>query len=154
MGFYQIQDLFPYLKNPTKYVGTRPLTCRSGWEITFATKVLDANPSVIEWGSESLIIPYIDPNDGKQHRYFPDFWLKVKDTTGNIKEFVVEIKPLKELSAPKEPLKKTRSYVNAVRTYIKNTAKWDAAKKICEDQRQTGRNVEFLILTEKDIPER
>ena len=34
----------------------------------------DNNESVIEWGSEEVVIPYKSPWDGRIHRYFPDFF--------------------------------------------------------------------------------
>jgi hypothetical protein len=38
----------------------------------------DSSASIIEWGSEEIIIPYLSPWDGKKHRYYPDFYIKVK----------------------------------------------------------------------------
>ena len=40
-------------------------------------KWCDITHSVQEWGSEEIIIPYISPVDGKRHRYFPDFYVKI-----------------------------------------------------------------------------
>ena len=36
----------------------------------------DHNDSIIEWGSEEVIIPYRCPTDGRVHRYYPDFLVK------------------------------------------------------------------------------
>ena len=54
-------------------------------------KWCDITPSVTEWGSEEIIIPYISPVDGRRHRYFPDFYVKI----GN-KKYLVEVKPLRQ----------------------------------------------------------
>ena len=52
----------------------------------------DNNPSIIEWGSEEVIIPYRAP-DGRVRRYFPDFYIKVKEKTGKLTKYIIEIKP-------------------------------------------------------------
>ena len=38
----------------------------------------DRNEKILEWGSEEFFVPYRSPLDGKMHRYFPDFYVKVK----------------------------------------------------------------------------
>jgi len=43
---------------------------------------LDKNPDIISWASEEMIVPYISPVDGKWHRYFPDFLVKVRTKDG------------------------------------------------------------------------
>ena len=55
----------------------------------------DTNNSVLEWGSEEIIIPYLSPMDGKVHRYFPDFYIKIRQRNGSIKKMIIEIKPKK-----------------------------------------------------------
>ena len=42
----------------------------------------DRNEKIVEWGSEEFFIPYRSPLDGKIHRYFPDFYVKVKTPRG------------------------------------------------------------------------
>ena len=42
----------------------------------------DHTPSIVEWGSEEVIIPYRCPTDGRVHRYYPDFYVKVVDKQG------------------------------------------------------------------------
>ena len=67
-------------KNPQKYVGDyKNIIYRSSWECR-VMDFLDRNPDIISWASEELIIPYKSPADGKWHRYFPDFLVKVKIT--------------------------------------------------------------------------
>ena len=64
---------------PKKYKGDiNEIIYRSSWELKFM-KWCDLNPSVLEWGSETMIIPYKSPVDKKIHRYFVDFFIKIKD---------------------------------------------------------------------------
>jgi hypothetical protein len=150
--YYTIQDFYQFLKYPQKFTGNRPITTRSSWEAKFIQKYLDINTNIVEWKSEDIVIQYFCPTDKKMHRYFCDFWFKAKTKDGTYKEFLVEVKPEKELSEPKPPTRKTASYYNNVATYIKNQAKWSAAKQLCEKRRQSGVDIEFMILTEKDCP--
>ena len=52
----------------------------------------DRNQNIIEWGSEEFFIPYRAP-DGKVRRYYPDFYIKVREQTGELKKYIIEIKP-------------------------------------------------------------
>jgi hypothetical protein len=132
--------------HPQKYVGDpTDIVCRSSWETRFAIWC-DHNPAIIEWGSETTIIPYICPTDNRAHRYFVDFKIKVKDRTGRIKTYLVEIKPDKQTRPPDTPKRKTRQFINEVMTWGKNDAKWKAARDYCAD-----RGIEFIILTEYDL---
>lgn len=144
---YQIQDAFPHLKNPERYVGTRPCTLRSGLEISFVFKFLDVHPSVKKWSSEDIVIPYYYPVDGRRHRYFVDFWMESEGQDGNLYEHLIEIKPKAQTAPPKQPKRKTRKYLADVNEYIKNQAKWQAATLFAERN-----NMDFKILTESDIP--
>ena len=66
--------------NPSKYRGNvHNVVYRSLWERKFMV-YCDNTESVIEWGSEEIIIPYKSPWDGRIHRYFPDFYCKIKNT--------------------------------------------------------------------------
>ena len=145
--YYHLKDAFVYLKNPQKYRGSRPCTLRSGYEITWVLKFLDVHPSVLEWGSESVIVKYMNPVDERMHRYFVDFWMKVREADGSIKEYLLEVKPKKQTMAPKLPKKKSRRYLEEVNTYIKNTAKWEAATKFADQK-----NMVFKLITEEDLP--
>ena len=61
-----------------KYQGdSRNIIYRSLWELKFM-KWCDRNVNIIEWGSEEFFIPYVSPIDNRKHRYFPDFYMKVK----------------------------------------------------------------------------
>lgn len=111
-------------------------------------KYCDSNPNIIEWFSEEIHIPYISPVDDRMHRYFPDFWIMVRDKENQIKEYMIEVKPFKECKKPvRSPSDKTgRRFLNEARTYGVNQAKWKAARQFCE---QSG--IEFKILTEKEL---
>ena len=79
--------------NIEKYRGNHlNIIYRSLWERKFMV-YCDRNDRIMEWGSEEFFIPYRSPLDGKIHRYFPDFYVKVKTKEGTIKKWVVEVKP-------------------------------------------------------------
>ena len=42
----------------------------------------DLNENILEWGSEEIVIPYRSPLDSRVHRYFPDFYIKVREKNG------------------------------------------------------------------------
>ena len=134
-------------RNPKKYKGDpTKIIYRSLWERKFMV-FCDDNNSILEWGSEEYIIPYRCPTDGKYHRYYPDFYVKIKNRTGGINKYIVEIKPKRQVIGPNEkPKRKTATWKKEFLTYIKNRAKWDAAKDFCED-----RQMKFLILTEDHL---
>ena len=139
-----IKSLFKPTK-PKKYKGdTTNIICRSSWERRFCNWC-DLNESILEWGSEEFWIPYIGP-DGKIHRYFPDFLIKVKENTGQIKTYVIEVKPKKQTKPPVRKKRVTKSYMYAFKTYQINLAKWKAAKEWCDD-----RKIEFKIITEQEL---
>jgi hypothetical protein len=109
----------------------------------------DNNPSILEWSSEEVVIPYYSPIDRKWHRYFVDFYIKYKDSNGNIKKNLIEIKPSSQTKPPNKPessSKPTRRYLNEVMTWGVNQAKWKAAVEYCKDK-----NFEFKIITEKEL---
>lgn len=133
-------------KNPEKYKGDfKNIKFRSGWELQFMF-MLDANPNIIQWSSEEIVIPYISPLDGQWHRYFMDFYIKKKTSDGKIVEELIEIKPYSQTKEPKVQNKKTRRYITEVTTYAVNDSKWKYAKEYCKKK---GWN--FLILTEKEL---
>ena len=109
-------------------------------------KYCDSTSSILEWGSEEIAIPYRSPLDGRSHRYYPDFYIKVREKSGKISKYIVEIKPKKQTKPPYGKDKRTRAYKNAVLTFAKNRAKWDAAENYCDN-----RQMKFLILTEDHL---
>jgi len=131
---------------PEKYKGDPTnIIYRSLWERKFMV-YCDKNENVLEWGSEEIALPYRSPVDGRIHRYFPDFSIKVKESTGNIKKYLIEVKPKKQTVKPKTPKRQTKGYIREVYEYAKNMAKWESAKEFCKD-----RNWEFKILTEDEL---
>jgi len=131
---------------PQKYKGDpNNIICRSSWERRFCNWC-DLNENILEWGSEEFWIPYKSPVDNRVHRYFPDFIIKVKESTGQIKTYVIEVKPKKQTIQPKEPKRKTKSWLYEMKTYAVNQAKWKAAKEFCDD-----RLIEFKIITENEL---
>lgn len=133
-------------KNPKKYRGdVNNIVYRSLWELRFM-KWCDNNLSVEEWGSETIIVPYLSPLDKKVHRYFVDFYIKVKNKTGTLQKYLIEIKPERFTKPPEIPQKKTKRFIDEVFQYSVNEAKWKAAFEFCQD-----RNMKFVVLTEKDL---
>jgi hypothetical protein len=134
------------IENPAKYRGDiNNVTYRSSWELKFM-RWCDNNPGVLEWGSETVIIPYISPLDKKVHRYFVDFYMKVRQKDGEVKKYLVEIKPEKFTKPPEKPKKITKRFIDEIYQYGVNEAKWKAAFEYCDD-----RKMNFIILTEKDL---
>ena len=133
-------------KNYKKYKGDpTKIFYRSLWERRFMV-YCDNNPNIIEWGSEEIIIPYKSPIDRKVHRYFPDFYIKYVNNKGQTVREIIEVKPKKQLSPPKEPQRRTKRYLNEVATYLVNQAKFKAADDYCRDRRYG-----FRILTEDHL---
>ncbi len=131
---------------PRKYKGnTSNIIYRSLWERKFMM-YCDLNENIIEWGSEEIALPYRSPLDNRVHRYFPDFYIKVKESNGSVKRYLIEIKPKKQTIEPKVQKRKTKSYIYEVTEYAKNMAKWKAAEEFCKD-----RMWEFKVLTEDEL---
>ena len=98
-------------QNYKKYKGDHTnIIYRSGWELTFM-KYLDRQPEVLKWSSEEIIVPYRSPIDNKVHRYYPDFLIKVKESNGKLKKYVIEIKPKKQTIEPKRRSRVTKTYI-------------------------------------------
>ena len=139
MRNYKQGKYFPRL--PSKYKGNpRNIIYRSSWERKFMLWC-DNTPSVQEWGSEEIAIPYISPADGKRHRYYPDFYVKV-----NGKKYMVEVKPARQTKEPKTQKRHTKRYISEVVTWSINKAKWKAATEFCKDY-----GWEFMLITEKEL---
>jgi hypothetical protein len=134
MGKFQKSVYLP--KNREKYVGKRTIICRSSWERTICM-FLDLHPSVLQWASESIRIPYRDPLTGKQKGYFPDFFMVYVDATGVKHIEIIEVKPKSQTGE-----KKTRSAINNAQI-IKNHAKWSSALQYCEKN-----GMKFRLITE------
>lgn len=138
-GRYHIINSKKYVGDPTK------IFYRSLWERKFMV-YCDNNDKIIEWGSEEIVIPYLSPWDGKMHRYFPDFYIKVQQSDGKLKKFIIEVKPKRQTRPPKPVMRKTKKFIKEVKTFGVNEAKWKYAKAWCEHN-----NMEFKILTEDHL---
>jgi hypothetical protein len=127
-------------KNPEKYAGRGSIRYRSSWELKFMN-FLDENPSIKNWASESISIPYKNPIANKTKSYVPDFFIVYEDVNKKLHAEIVEIKPHKETSFEAAG-KSTRNQVQAAI----NQAKWTAAKQFCDRQ-----GMQFRIITEHDM---
>ena len=132
--------------NPGKYKGDPTnIIYRSLWERKLMVWC-DRNENVVEWGSEEIIIPYVSPVDSRVHRYFPDFYVRARTRSGRTEKFIIEVKPLAQTKEPKKKSRVTKTYLNEIKTYAVNQAKWKAAREYCDDRR-----MKFLVLTEKEL---
>ena len=129
-----------------KYTGDPTnIIMRSSWETRFANWC-DKNPAVVKWKSEETVVPYRCPTDDRIHRYFVDFQIQVRGKEGSLKTYLVEVKPFKQTQPPEYPGRQTQRYLTESMTYIKNQAKWKAAKNYAAD-----RGWEFKIITEHEL---
>ena len=138
-GKYKPLRPYKYKGNPTK------VTYRSLWERKFM-QYCDDNINILEWASEEMFVWYKSPVDNRAHRYFPDFYIKVRESTGVIKKYIIEVKPKRQTKPPAKPKRQTRGYLREAFEYAKNKAKWKAANEWCLD-----RGYEFKVLTEKEL---
>jgi len=128
------------VKNPEKYIGNKLPYCRSSWETTFCM-FCDNNPSVQQWASEPVKIPYRDPLTGKPTVYVPDFLISYIDKNMKKHAELIEIKPANQMlieKVGKNPYNQAQ--------YVKNMAKWEAAAKWAK-----GQGIKFRVINEHDI---
>ena len=137
-------------KFPKKYRGDpTSIIYRSLWERNCMV-YFDKNPSILEWASEEVIVPYKSPIDSRWHRYFPAFIIHVEDQEKKRETIMIAVKPYAQTKEPKiksKSSKPTKKYLYEVSTYSINIAKWKAAKEFCADK-----NWKFMLLTEKELP--
>lgn len=134
-------------KNPQKYKGNPTnIIYRSLWERNLMSR-FDIDPNILEWNSEEFFVLYRTPLDPpeKIRRYFPDFWVKMRNRNGIIVEKVIEVKPKAQTQAPKGK-RITKKLLTETERYVINDSKWEAARKYC-----AKRGWEFVILTEDDL---
>jgi len=132
--------------NPKKYIGdSNNIIYRSLWERKFMVWC-DLNENILKWASEEIWIPYVSPLDNRVHKYFPDFYIKYKDTKGVVKESLVEVKPKRQVNGPKIGKRVTQKQLVEMKEFAKNQAKWKAAEEFCEDRKWS-----FQILTEDNL---
>jgi hypothetical protein len=135
-------------KNPDKYKGKTPIIYRSSWERKFMI-MCDTKEEVVIWSSEPVEIKYWSSLDNKEHKYYPDFYMKVKK--GEVfEEYLVEIKPEAQIRKPEPPKKNSKkalkSYKFLAEQYIKNRNKYAYAKQWAEE-----RGWRFIVLTENSL---
>ncbi len=117
-GKYQVQ-------NPQKYIGTHVPIYRSSWEAHFM-RFCDNDPRVLQWSSESIRIPYINPLTGRNAMYYPDFFVVYIDGANKQHGEIIEVKPASETT-----LAAARSERDKM-SIILNMAKWQAAQAFCK----------------------
>ena len=128
--------------NKNKYLGDyTKIRFLSLWEYSFM-KYLDNSEEVIKWNSEDVKIPYLSLIDGRQHLYLVDFYVVMT----NGKKLLIEIKPKKQCSQPKEPKRKTKRYLTECYYWKQNQSKWAAAKEFAELN-----GCEFMVFTETEL---
>jgi hypothetical protein len=133
-------------RHPEKYKGTIPVIYRSSPELQIF-RWFDMKDFIIEWTSESVVIPYIKPIDNKIHRYFVDFSCVFKDKSGHLQKYLIEYKPYKQTIQPINSTRKKQStFLREQIEYATNCSKWRSAKEYANSI-----NAKFLIITEKDL---
>jgi hypothetical protein len=71
------------------------------------------------------------------------YWLIDSETD----KAIIEIKPLRETQEPKRTKgKSNKTLISETLTYVKNQAKWEAAREFCKDNL-----IEFRVMTEKEL---
>ena len=128
-----------------KYKGKSLPVYRSGWELKFF-RWCDNNPNVVEWSSENVIIPYVNPLTGRTHKYMVDNRVVIKEGNKTVK-YLIEIKPKRQTRKPTSHGNKKQStllYENV--EYVRNQAKWKAAKIWCDKH-----GYKFQIITENEL---
>ena len=101
----------------------------------------DNNPSIQQWASEPVKIPYRDPLTGKQTVYVPDFLITYVDKNQSNHVEMVEIKPKNQMM-----LEKVGKNPYNQAQYVKNMAKWEAANAWCRNK-----GIKFRVINESDI---
>ena len=134
------------VKNPHKYKGDpSKIIFRSLWERQ-VFRFCDNTRDILKWSSEEIVIPYRCKTDNRIHRYFPDIYIKIRESDGSIQKYIIEIKPQKQTIEPKVQKKKTKGYIFEVKEWVRNQAKWKVAQEFCED-----RQWKFKIITEHEL---
>ena len=137
-GYFVPKNIYKYKGDHTK------IYHRSGLEKKFMI-LFDKNPSVLEWASEEIIIPYYSTVDRRKHRYFPDFYAKLKTKDGE-KKFIFEVKPKSLFKKKKTPKRITKKFLREMAEIEINNNKWKAAKAFCNRYGWS-----FQILTDNNL---
>ena len=83
----------------------------------------DTNQNILQWASESINIPYVNPLTGRQTIYVPDFLITYRTRDNTMRAELIEIKPKKQSVIESKQSVRDRAAVAV------NYAKWDAATK-------------------------
>lgn len=139
-GYYSLSYPEKYIGDPSKII------YRSSWEYRFC-RYCDTNENVIRWSSEPLGIKYMNPIDGKEHTYYIDFYMRVKEGDAEV-DYLAEVKPSASLIKPilegkKMTTKKLQNYNYALQTWLINRSKFASAKHFAEN-----RGYKFIVVTE------
>lgn len=126
-------------KHPEKYAGRGSIKFRSSWELAFFN-FCDNHPSILQWASEAVRIPYRNPLTGKNTNYVPDIFIVYQDKDGQHHAELIEIKPLKETTMESAKNRRDQAAVAI------NMAKWEAARAWC-----SSKGIAFRIVTEHDL---
>lgn len=144
---YYKQGIFP-IRHKEKYKGKMPCIYRSAPEYKLM-KWCDVNSKIIEWSSESIVIPYKKPTDNKYHRYFLDFHVVFQNSDGSTQKYLLEYKPKKFTKKPEKSARMSQKTYNYLcETYMINQAKWKAANDYAKKH-----NAKFMVISEDSIGE-
>lgn len=127
-----IKQGYFFPKNPEKYKGDlTKIIYRSSWEHAFL-RFCDLNSGIIQYEIEPFAINYFNPVTRKVHKYFIDFYVKLRDGNAT-KEWLVEVKPIRHTQKPGTPKKMTKksvdSYKSGYNRWKVNMAKFKAAEE-------------------------
>lgn len=135
---------------------------RSSWEKKIMVW-LDMKDEIFQWGAECLEIPYQMTHfdngniEIKKHRYYPDFFYRMRNSQGELREVVMEVKPMKEykmvqdlnegrLAVPEKGIKKLKSFEYDLKMAYKNKRKWETMIQWCDKK-----GYDFIIITEEHL---
>lgn len=126
----KIKQGYFYPKNPDKYRGDlTKIIYRSSWEHAFL-RFCDNTPAVLQYEIEPFPIAYRHPITRRVHKYFVDFYVQFKNGD-TVKNWLVEIKPLRHTMKPTIPKRKTekskKNYKSAYERWQVNISKFKAA---------------------------
>jgi len=131
-------------KNSDKFDGTAA-KYRSSYELKFF-RWCDDNINVQKWGSENVVVPYLNPLTNKVSRYFVDNFIVLTEGC-NTKKYLIEIKPKRQTRPPcVNRYRNNKNLIYETNMWEQNQAKWSAADKWAKKH-----GAEFIILTEKEL---
>jgi len=100
----------------------------------------DTHPNIVQWASEPVKIPYVNPFTGKHTVYVPDFLIVFEDKDGNRRTEMIEVKPARQAKIHEAKTEKDKMSV------VLNAAKWEAAEAYCKKYK-----IFFRVICETDI---